>query len=75
MHSICIDNDMAKVNLDFTAYLWQDHSGLDPAYLKRCRDYLAQLPRSNPFHDPSSKPQASSDKQQAASKRLTGSKL
>jgi hypothetical protein len=68
-------DDMAKVNLDFTAYLWHDHGRLDPAYLKRCRDYLAQLPRSNPFDDPSYKPQAASNKRQAASKRLTGSKL
>jgi len=69
VHSICIDNDMAKVNLDFTAYIWGRHADLDPAYLKRCRDYLAQLPRPNPFQAASSKPQASSSKRQAASNK------
>jgi len=62
---------MKKNNLDFTAYLWHDHASLDPAYLKRCKAFLAQLPRSNPFQAASNKPQASSSKRQAASnKRL-----
>jgi hypothetical protein len=56
-----------KKNLDFTAYLWQDHARLDPVYLKRCRAFLAQLPRPNPFQAASYKQQASSCKQQATS--------
>jgi len=60
---------MAKMKLDFTAYIWGRHADLDPAYLKRCRDYLAQLPRPNPFQAASSKPQASSSKRQAASNK------
>jgi hypothetical protein len=67
MHSICININMAKVNLDFTAYLWRDHADLDPAYIKRCEAFLAQLPRPNPFQAASNKQQAPSGKQQAAS--------
>jgi hypothetical protein len=64
MHSICININMAKMKLDFTAYIWGRHADLDPAYLKRCRDYLAQLPRPNPFQATSCKQQATSGKQQ-----------
>jgi len=49
---------MKKNNLDFTAYLWRRHEELDPAYIKRCEDYLAKLPRKNPFQAASNKPQA-----------------
>jgi hypothetical protein len=56
---------MAKMNLDFTAYLWRDHQDLDPAYIKRCEAFLAKLPRPNPFQDSSNKPQAASHKPQA----------
>jgi hypothetical protein len=69
VHFICIDINMAKTNLDFTAYLWRRHEELDPEYIKRCEDYLAQLPAPggvNPF----SKPQAASLKQQATSRKL-----
>ena len=60
---------MKKNNLDFTAYLWRRHEELDPAYIKRCEDYLAKLPRKNPFQAASNKPQAASNKQQALDKK------
>ena len=64
---------MAKTNLDFTAYLWRRHEELDPAYIKRCEDYLAQLPAPggvNPFDKAaSSKLQAASGKSQALDKQ------
>ena len=63
MHPNCIDIDMAKTYLDFTAYLWRRHEELDPAYIKRCEAFLAKLPRKNPF-------QATSGKQQATSRKL-----
>ena len=72
MHPVYIVvDDMAKIKktyLDFTAYIWRDHKELDPSYLQQCKAFLAQLPRSNPFQDTSSKPQAASDKQQALDK-------
>jgi hypothetical protein len=60
---------MKKNKIDFTAYIWGRHADLDPAYLKRCRDYLAQLPRPNPFQATSCKQQATSGKQQAIDKK------
>lgn len=56
-----------KTYLDFTAYIWQDHKELDPSYVQKCKEFLAQLPRSNPF-------QTSDDKQQAASDQPTKNK-
>ncbi len=61
-------DDMAKMKLDFTAYLWRRHADLDPVYLKQCRAFLDQLPRSNPFQATSNKPQAASNKRQALDK-------
>jgi hypothetical protein len=61
---------MKKNKIDFTAYIWGRREDLDPAYLKRCRDYLAQLPRPNPFQATSCKQQAASNKLQAASNKL-----
>jgi len=58
---------MAKMKLDFTAYLWRRHADLDPVYLKQCRAFLDQLPRSNPFQATSHKLQATSHKLQATS--------
>ena len=55
--AIRLGDSMAKTNLDFTAYLWKHHEELDPDYIKRCKDYLAKLPRSNPFQDASNKQQ------------------
>jgi len=66
---------MAKMKLDFTAYIWGRHADLDPAYLKRCREYLAQLPRPNPFQAASHKLQATSDKPQAASHKRQATSL
>ena len=75
VHFNCTSIHMAKTYLDFTAYLWRRHEELDPAYIKRCEDYLAQLPAPggvNPFSKPqatSSKLQATSRKQQALDKK------
>ena len=56
---------MKKTYLDFTAYIWRDHKELDPRYVQQCREFLAQLPRANPFEATSDKPQATSSKRQA----------
>ena len=47
---------MPKTYIDLTHYLWRRHEELDPSYLKRCKEYLATLPRKNPFEVASDKP-------------------